>query len=176
MIQLYSLMWILATFGAVIGFLRGWNRELIATMGILLSSVALLQLDSILRSTILAFFSKEQIFVIQIVLFLAIVYYAYRTTRFEPASGGRNPSIQSSVLGGFAGAVNGYLIGGTVWYLLDISEYPFYPLIVAPAPNSPSAEALGFMPLIALSGGVTGTGEALFIGVVLLLILILNTL
>lgn len=176
MIQLYSLMWILAAFGAVIGFLRGWNRELIAMMGILLISVALLQLDAILRGTILAFFAKEQIFVIQLVIFLSVVYSAYRTHRFEPASGGRNPSIQSSVLGGFAGAVNGYLVGGTIWYLLDISEYPFYPLIVAPAPNSPSAESIGFMPLIALSGGMTGTGEALFIGVILLLILILNTL
>lgn len=176
MIQLYSLMWILAAFGAVIGFLRGWNRELIAMMGILLISVALLQLDAILRSTVLAFFAKEQIFVIQLLLFFGVVYGAYRTKRFEPASRGPNPSIQSSVLGSFAGAVNGYLVGGTIWYLLDISEYPFYPLIVAPTPNSPSAEAIGFMPLIALSGGVTGTGEALFIGVVLLLILILNTL
>ncbi len=176
MIQFYAMMWILATFGAVIGFLRGWNRELIAMMGILLSSVVLLQLDAILRSTILSFFARDHIFVIQMILFFVIVYNAYRTNRFEPSSGRGNPSTQASVLGMLAGAINGYLIGGTIWYFMDINEYPFSPLVIAPAPNSPSAEAIGSMPLIALSGGVTGTGEALLIGGVLLLILIMNTL
>jgi hypothetical protein len=176
MIQFYAMMWILAAFGAVIGFLRGWNRELIAMMGILLSSVVLLQLDSILRGTILSFFAKEHIFVIQLILFITVVYNAYTTKRFEPSSGRGNPTIQSSVLGVFAGAINGYLVGGAIWYFMDINEYPFSPLVLAPTPNSPSAEAIGMMPLIALSGGVTGTGEALLIGGVLLLILIMNTL
>jgi uncharacterized membrane protein required for colicin V production len=47
MVQLYSLMWILAVFFAVLGFLRGWNREVIGTAGMVLGMFALFQVDAL---------------------------------------------------------------------------------------------------------------------------------
>ncbi|HRF99456.1 MAG TPA: hypothetical protein PLZ51_29785, partial [Aggregatilineales bacterium] len=69
MIQLYSLMWILAAYCGVLGFLRGWNREVIATAGIALSMFILFQLDPLLRGTALLFLERDQAALLQIVIF-----------------------------------------------------------------------------------------------------------
>ena len=54
MIQLSAVMWTMAIFFAIIGFLRGWNREVIATAGIILGLFALFQFDSLIRGVLLA--------------------------------------------------------------------------------------------------------------------------
>ncbi|PJF21271.1 MAG: hypothetical protein CUN56_11955, partial [Phototrophicales bacterium] len=82
-------------------------------------------------------------------------------------------NIQTGILGGVIGAINGYLIGGAIWYFVDINEYPFYPLIVAPSPGSPSANSVGSIPIVLLSGGATGTGDFLIVGVFVLFLLVL---
>lgn len=173
MIQLYSLMWVLAVFFAIVGFQRGWNRELIATSGIILGFFALFQFDSIFRGTLLLSFPPEQAFFIQAAIFLAIVFFAYqnRVLIVEPRPGRQN--FQSGLLGAVVGFVNGYLIGGTLWYFLDINQYPFAPYILAPAPNSPSAQQLGSMPLVILGGGVTGSGDLLAVAVILMFLMVL---
>lgn len=174
MIQFYSLMWILAGFGAFLGFLRGWNREVIATAGILLATFGLFQFDALIRGTILLTIglSRDQSFAIQLLIFFAVVYIAYQNRTFLPDKP-RDMSIQTGILGGVIGAINGYLIGGALWYFVDINEYPFYPLIVAPSPGSPSANSVGSIPLVLLSGGATGSGDFLIVGVFVLFLLVL---
>ncbi len=54
MIQFVSLLWILALFWAVFGFLRGWYREIIVTAGIIVAMFILVQADFLLRG----FFSR----------------------------------------------------------------------------------------------------------------------
>jgi hypothetical protein len=171
MVQLYSLMWILAVFFAIIGFMRGWNREVVATAGILLGMFALFQFDSLLRGIILLTFPREQAFVIQIGIFLVIVFFAYQNRAF--IAGRRTENFQSGLLGGLVGFFNGYLIGGTLWYFVDINEYPFAPYILSPEPNSPSAQYLGTIPLVIMSGGVGGSGDLLVVAVIVLILLVL---
>jgi hypothetical protein len=172
MVQLYSLMWILAVFFAVVGFLRGWNREVVATAGIFLGMFLLFQFDPILRGTLLLSFPRSQAFAIQIAIFLIVVYFAYQNRTFvrERRS---ELNFQEGLLGGLVGAVNGYLVGGAIWYFMDINEYPLSPYIVAPGPNSPSAEFISRMPLTILSGGVGGSGDLLAVAVIFLFLLVL---
>jgi uncharacterized membrane protein (GlpM family) len=172
MIQLYSLMWILAAFGAFIGFLRGWNREIIATAGILLGSFALFQFDALLRGTLLLSFPRDQAFFIQGMLFLIIVYFAYQNRVFEIEDRSEG-SIQSGILGGIVGIVNGYLVGGSLWYFMDVNEYPFAPFITAPTADSISAETIGAIPLVILNGGTAGSGDLFIIGVIVVFLLVL---
>ena len=172
MIQLYSLMWILAFFFGIIGFLRGWNREIIALAGILLGMFALFQLDALIRGTLLLGFPRNQAFLIQLGLFLLIVYFSYQNRTFA-ADRPTRLNTQEGILGAFVGFLNGYIIGGTLWYLIDINEYPFSPLIIAPTVNSPSGERLGYIPLVFLSGGVSGSGDLLLVAVILLFLLVL---
>lgn len=172
MIELYALMWVVATFAAVIGFLRGWNREVVVTAACVLGMFLLFQFDSLLRGTILVSLSRDQTFFIQAGLFLLIVYIAYRNRSFTSRGRGRAISVEG-ILGAMIGFFNGYLIMGALWYFLDINEYPLDPLIVGPSIASPTAQNLAAMPMVILSGGVGGSGDFLAIVVIILLLFVI---
>ncbi|MDZ4763043.1 MAG: hypothetical protein SGI73_00730 [Chloroflexota bacterium] len=176
MIQLSGVLWTMAIFFGIIGFLRGWNKEVISTAGIILGLFALFQFDSLIRGTLLVSVSRDQVFVIQTIIFLLIVFFAYQTRQFGSSGGagaaGRD-KLQSSVLGALLGAVNGYLIWGTIWYFMDINEYPLAPLVIAPAPGSLSDQTRDILPLVILGGGPGGNGDVLAIAVIVLFVLVL---
>lgn len=159
MIQFVSLMWACAIFFAILGLRRGWQNELIVTTWISLATYVLFQLDNILRIAILSFASLTQYFLLQFFIFFALMVWAYQTRSSRQIA----MNWQSGVLGGIVGFVNGYLIGGMLWYLMDINEYPLIPYVLPPAPNSLSAQAINSMPIILISGGVNGNIEPLFI-------------
>ncbi|NJO83400.1 MAG: hypothetical protein HC828_11655 [Blastochloris sp.] len=145
MMQLSAVMWTMATFFAIIGFLRGWNREIISTAGIILALFGLFQFDAFLRGTLLANVSRDQVFLIQTAIFIGIVYFAYQTRAFFGGEGRRGrrdgegrDSTQEKILGALLGFLNGYLIWGSIWYFMDINEYPLAPYIIAPSPGSPT--------------------------------------
>ena len=140
MIQLSAMLWVMAIFFAVIGFLRGWTKEVIATAGIILGLFALFQFDALLRGTILAGVEANTVFLIQSAIFISIVYFAYQNRAVDVNTrrdGGRD-NMQEGILGGLIGFVNGYLIWGSLWYFMDVNEYPLAPHIIAPSPGSPS--------------------------------------
>jgi hypothetical protein len=181
MIELYSMMWVIATFASVIGFLRGWNKEVVVTAGAVLGMFMLFQFDSLLRGVLLNSLARDQVFFIQAGLFMLIVYGAYQTRMAGVgergrAARGQESGMQSGLLGGIVGFLNGYLIMGTLWYFLDINEYPLAPMILAPGPNSPSAQNVGTIPMVILSGGVTGNGDFLVVIVIVLLLLVIMSL
>lgn len=173
MIQFYSLMWVFAFFFAVMGYFRGWNRELLAASGILLTMFAIFQFDAFLRVTVYALLPREQIFFLQAAVFLAVVWIVYQAEDIRTGRRGATETMRSGFLGVLAGAFNGYLIIGTLWYFLDINEYPFAPWVVAPAPGSPSAQNLNLMPLMLVGGGATGSGDLLALGVIAMLFFVL---
>lgn len=174
MIQMYSMLWITAIFFAIIGGIRGWSKELVSLAGIILALFALFQFDALLRGILLASVPGDQAFFVQIVIFGVIVYFAYRTR--SGAGNERNPNrsrTQDAILGALLGAVNGYLLWGSVWYFLDINQYPFSPLIIAPAPGSISDQNLNAIPLVLLGGATGGSTQILTVVVILLFLLVL---
>jgi hypothetical protein len=170
-------MWALALFFAIIGFMRGWNREIGATAGIFLGMFALFQLDSLLRTIMiwLGIIQRDQMFLIQASIFLAIVFFAYQNRVL--VGGGRRregtrDNLQSNLLGSMMGFVNGYLVGGSLWYFLDINEYPLAPLVLAPTAGSPSDQARDILPMVLLSGGVNGSGDFLAVAAIVLILVV----
>ena len=174
MVQLYSMLWIMAAFFAVIGAIRGWNKEMVSTAGIILALFALFQFDPLLRGVILASVPRDQAFFVQIGLFAAIIYFAYQSRTIVNRAGPSNPNrTQNAVLGAVLGALNGYLIWGAVWYFMDINEYPLAPLVIAPAPGSVSEATLNTIPLVLLGGGAASNGDLLTIIVIVLFLIVL---
>lgn len=171
MIQLSSLMWVAGIFFALLGFIRGWGREVVATAGILLALFALFQFDSILRGTLFILISPTQSFFVQAAIFSVIAYIAYQARGIVPERRG-SETLQSGVLGGLFGFFNGYLIAGSLWYFMDINGYPLTPYVTAPSINSPSAQSLSSMPIVMLSGGVSGTGDILTVIVIVLIFIV----
>lgn len=172
MIEISMFMWLLAVFFAVIGFLRGWQREFTATAGIVLAMFALFQFDAFLRTIFFAF-TAQQLFLAQFLAFIVMVFLVYQAKEIGGGGVRDDDDFQDGFIGALAGLLNGYLVGGAIWYFLDITEYPFEQFVTAPGINSPSAQSLGLMPMVLLGGGADGTGGALSIGVLILVFVVL---
>lgn len=175
MIQLTIVMWSMALVFAYIGFTRGWNKEVIATSGVILGLFALYEFDDVL-DTLLVGVPPEQQFLVRTVIFASIVFFAYQTraliggeTRSRRGGDGRD-NLQASVLGGIVGFVNGYLVWGTIWYFMDDGGYPLSPYITAPPAGSPSADFVNSLPLAILGGG---DGNLLAAAVIVLFLIVL---
>lgn len=177
MVTLYSMLWVFAVFFAIIGAIRGLRRELISLGGVILATFTLYQFDVLLRGVFLASVPRDQAFFIQCGLFCIIVYFAYQTRSFgsyddtDNVPGSRR--IQNAILGGLVGGLNGYMIWGAIWYFLDINDYPFSPLVIAPAPGSISAQALNAIPLVLLGSAAGGSSEILTIIVIIMFLAVL---
>lgn len=176
MLQISTFMWVMAAVFAYVGFSRGWNKEIIATSGIILGLFALHQFDDVLRQTLLANLPTEQIFLVQAIIFGIIVFFAYQTRALggdDKGSRDGRDSLQTSILGGIVGFINGYLVFGTLWYFMDITGYPLSPYISAPIPNTVSADFVDSLPLYLLAGGPGGGGDLLAAAMIALFLIVL---
>jgi uncharacterized membrane protein required for colicin V production len=180
MVQLTVLLTMMALLFGYIGFTRGWNKELIATSGIILGLFTLFQFDDVLTNLLVSF-PPEQAFALRAIIFSTIVFFAYQTraligedaTRARSSGSDGRDNLQSSVLGGLVGALNGYLIWGTLWYFQHVENYPLSPYISAPQPGSPSANFVDSLPLYILAGGPGGAGNLLAAAVIVLFLIVL---
>lgn len=181
MIELVFLVYFLILFFAYIGSQRGWVKELIAMAGVILALFGLFQFDDLIRQTLFGNLPADQRFYLQTAMFLIVVFFAYQhraivgaeATRVRNNSDGRDP-LQTRVLGAIAGGVNGYLISGTIWYLMDINRAPtgFYPLdpyVVAPPAGTASATFIPNLPLYLLTNN-GANGDLLSLAVIVLFI------
>lgn len=159
MIQLSTIYWFLILMFAIIGFMRGWTREIVASAGIILALFATWQFDAVLLQPLTQGATPQQIFYLYSGILVLIGLFAYQTpTTAARLSEGRlwsdrRQGLQERLLGLVIGGVNGYLIFGALWYYLDRTGYPFPPFIVAPPVGSASAAMVSSLPLIFLVQG-----------------------
>jgi hypothetical protein len=185
MLELVTLVWVFVVFFAFMGLQRGWTKEIISMSGVILGLFALHQFDTVIRQQLLAAFTPDMKFYFQTALFLIIVFFAYQTraligsdARAAQGGDGRD-ALQTRVLGGIVGGVNGYLISGSVWYFLHINRdlgtgvYPLDPYVIAPSAGSLSAENLANLPLFVLAQGPGTAGDLLSLMVIILFIVVL---
>lgn len=177
MLELVTLVWLSIGFFAVIGLGRGWTKEIIAMAGITLGLFALHQFDAVLRDQLLVHWSAQNKFLAQTAILLVIVFFAYQTRALPGGlaradEGGRD-ALQSKALGGIAGAVNGYLASGSVWYFMHINDYPLAPFIEAPVSGSLSMRTVNNLPLFVLADGPGTSGDLLSLMLIGLFFLVL---
>lgn len=179
MVELWLIVILIAAFFAYVGFRRGLIKEVISMSGIVLGLFALHQFDTLMRQVLLIGLPREHQFYAQMALFLGIVFFAYQTRALVGADASRarggdgRDALQSNVLGGIVGFINGYLVSGSIWYFLDIGNYPLAPYIVNPPAGSASAEAIRNLPLYILAGGPDGPGDLLALMVIVLFVIVL---
>ncbi len=185
MITLETVFWSMVIFFALMGLLRGWTKEVIATAGLVLSlfalslaaSTNLITLlvadpsnygilgqpsvleaynrsidplflpDPLVAGQIAAL--KREFFILSLI-HLGIVFFSYQGPTLAGAALRDRlrvrDSVQDKLLGGLIGAINGYLIFGTLWTFLEYRvtlpaitrldagfQYVFYPTISRPA-------------------------------------------
>ena len=175
MIQLTVLLWSMALIFAYIGFTRGWNKELIATSGIILGLFALTEFDDVIND-LLANIPADQGFAVRALIFAIVVFFAYQTRAVigddigrRRGSEGRD-DLQASILGAIVGFINGYLIWGSLWSFMESTNYPLAPFISRPLPGTSSASFIDNLPLAVLS---SGDGNLLAAAVIVLFLIVL---
>lgn len=137
MISLTTMFWLLVGFFALIGALRGWTREVIATSGLVLSLFALNQFGPFLISLLGATIDptlpdpdalRRRQYYILAAVHLLITFFSYQGPAFAgPRLNERlrvRDSFQDKVMGAIVGAMNGYLIVGTLWAFLEYQIGP----------------------------------------------------
>jgi len=138
MMSIIYLFWMYVVLFALIGWMRGWAKELLVAFSVLLS----LALNHVLRRYIpIAQTLPEtdlSLFWVRALILIVLVYFGYQTVISIPhlASKAARERLQDTLFGAFLGAINGYLIAGTILFYIHIADYPFQSVIAKPAdPN-----------------------------------------
>ena len=195
MLSLSVIVYFFAIFFAYVGWQRGWTKELIALSGIMLALFGLYEFDNLIRNVLFGDLPAPQVYFIQATLFCVVVFFAYQTRGLDESktvgrSRGRRSAAeqraetQRRALGALAGAGNGYMIAGTLWYLLDnmyrnplaanqsLPNYALAPRVVLPPANTLAADMIPNLPLYILGSG-EGTLLALVVVVLFVVILVI---
>jgi uncharacterized membrane protein required for colicin V production len=139
MVSLVVVFWMYVILFAVIGAMRGWARELLVAFAVILA----LFITSVLERFV-PFISRTlatipaTLFWLRSIIIIALVFFGYQTPnipRLAQQNRFARDRLQDILLGVFLGALNGYLIVGTLWYYMDAADYPFSNLISAPTGN-----------------------------------------
>lgn len=151
---------------AIVGYVRGFNKELGVTTMVLLAMFILVKfgqrlvntVDRALRLLGMGFIGTpdENLFKFNVYLLflLFIVYISYEGETL--AFAGTPPKgLTGKLLNLGAGLLNGYLIVGTIWYYLDLFGYPAQKWGLFQPPLSPFAQSLlPWLPLNVLPEGL----------------------
>ncbi len=142
MLSLSFFFWSYIALFAVVGAMRGWARELLVSFSVVLALFIITVLDRFIpfvRDTL----TGTSRFWVQAGIVLALVFFGYQTPNI-PHLAMTNRFIrehfQDTLLGLFLGAINGYLIIGSLWYFLHEAGYPFT-YITPPVAGDPLGDA-----------------------------------
>lgn len=136
MVSLVVVFWMYIILFAVIGAMRGWARELLVSFAVVLALFMIAVIERfvpfinavVAGSAVLGFWLRA-------LIIIALVFFGYQTPNI-PRLASQNrfarERLQDLLLGVFLGALNGYMIVGTIWYYLHVSNYPFPNLIDQP--------------------------------------------
>lgn len=130
MISLNVMLFIFIILFGIIGAMRGWAKELLIIFSVILAMFVL----TVLR-TYVPFFKEtfasgtsETVFWLQTIILIGLVFFGYQTpkiSRLAESDRFIRHFLQDTLLGFFIGALNGFLIFGTLWSFMHSASYPF---------------------------------------------------
>jgi uncharacterized membrane protein required for colicin V production len=171
-VSLIFVFWMYVILFSVIGGMRGWAKEMLVAFSVILALTFTTLLEHYVPfiRDVLKVNSPELYFWIRCIILILLVFFGYQTvniSRFAPKM--NREKIQDILLGAFLGAVNGYLIVGTIWYYLADAKYPFS-VITAPtgALLTVSTNMLHYMPPMLL--GIPGIYFAVVIAFIFVIV------
>ena len=134
MMSIIYVFWMYVVLFAIIGWMRGWAKELLVSFSVILS----LALNHVIRKYIPIAANLPEtdasLFWVRTIVLLVLVYFGYQTVISiqHLAAKGRTEKLQDTLFGAFLGALNGYLVAGSVLYYIHIADYSFQNVITKP--------------------------------------------
>jgi hypothetical protein len=143
MIAMTFVFYMFVFLGAVIGAIRGWAKELLVAFSAVLSIFIILVFESyigvyqafVAQSVITRFWARMSII-------LVLAFFGYQTPRLRRLEGAaRREKLQDSMLGIVVGALNAYLIIGSIWNYLEDAGYENFNVFSAPIAGTAMGDA-----------------------------------
>ncbi len=130
---------------AVIGAMRGWAKEMMVTASAMLALFIITVLETYVKGVSQSFAEPgtSNQFWMRVAIVILLTFFGYQTPNLPRIGGERfaRERLQDSLLGIFLGALNGYLIVGSIWYFLSEANYQAISYIIPPDPNSIPGQA-----------------------------------
>jgi len=143
MMSIVYVLWMYVILFAIIGWMRGWAKELMVSFSV----VTALAVNYLLERYIPLVRSippeSTSLFWVRSLILVGLVYFGYQTVvsvQRLAAKAGRE-RLADSLFGAVMGGFNGYLIAGTLLFYLDSTKYAALPNIVF-APTGDLANAV----------------------------------
>ena len=134
MMSIVYVFWMYVILFAVIGAMRGWAKELLVSFSVILA----LTTNHVLRRYIPLVSAlpedSSSLFWIRTLIVITLVYFGYQTVVSiqRLAARAARERLQDTLFGFIMGAINGYLIAGTILFYLHQANYPFPNVVSAP--------------------------------------------
>jgi uncharacterized membrane protein required for colicin V production len=134
MMSIIYIFWMYVIVFAVVGWMRGWAKELLVGFSVILS----LALNHVIYKYVPLASNLPQtdpsLFWVRTIILMVLVYFGYQTVISiqHLASRARSERLQDTLFGAFLGGLNGYLVAGSVLYYIHIADYPFQNIISKP--------------------------------------------
>ena len=134
MMSIVYLFWMFVILFGIVGLMRGWAKELLVAFSVILA----LALNHVLRRYIPIAQNlpetDQSLFWVRTIILLVLVYFGYQTviSISHLASRAARERLQDSLFGAIMGALNGYLIVGTILFYMHVADYPFPEVISKP--------------------------------------------
>lgn len=170
MVSLVVVFWMYVILFAIIGAMRGWARELLVSFALILALFIISVLERFvpfIRDTLST--NAQILFWVRTVVVVALVFFGYQTPNIQRLAAGNRfarDRLQDILLGVFLGALNGYLIAGTIWFYLNSAGYPFANVISAPPAGTQVADTTARM-MALMPPDLLGGSSAIYFAVAL---------
>lgn len=147
MMSIVYLFWMYVILFAVIGALRGWAKELMVSFAVIVALTLNYLLRRYIKLVVNLPESGTELFWVRSLIVIGLVYFGYQTVISIPhlSSRAARERLQDALFGAFLGALNGYLIAGTLLYYIHQGGYPYPHIIAPPQPNTPLALSIETM-------------------------------
>ena len=136
MMSLAVVFWMYVILFAIIGGMRGWAKEILVSFSVILALafIALLERYVPFIRDVLLPQQSPVLFWLRTIILILLVFFGYQSvniSRISPKM--TRERLEHMILGIVIGAINGYLIAGTIWFYLSDAKYPFPNIISSPA-------------------------------------------
>ncbi len=145
MVYLNLIFYLLVIIFAVIGAMRGWAKEMLVTASAILGLFVITVLETYVKGLTATFAEHGSTgqFWMRVAILVILAFFGYQTPNLPRIGGERfmRERLQDSLLGIFLGALNGYLIIGSIWYFLADANYQAISYIIPPDPTTGPGQA-----------------------------------
>lgn len=137
MIAMVTVFFMFLVFFGFIGSVRGWAKELLVVISVILALAAISLIEDLLGLKNSLFRNNPSLqYWFRVLTVGVLVFFGYQSPslpRFQKATEKR-ARIQDHLLGFFIGILSGYFVIGTIWAFSSQAQYPNLAKYIRPVP------------------------------------------